>query len=169
MDDEISALLSRANLARVRGNLDEAQAICQAALELNPSAADAHSLLGDLFAAQDKHDEALHCYSLASELKPGSISLREKRDKAVQARHNRLLATQKTQQQAAVPKETRTVKEEKGSTTTKLASPARPRWLIAVLVGAGGVVMLLLGIWLGTTLAHKNDLVPTKTPATVGR
>lgn len=173
MDEEINALLSRANLARVRGNLSEAEAICLTAIELNPSSAEAQSLLGDLFAAQGKHDEALHCYSFASELKPGNASFREKRDKAVKARHSRLQAAQQAQAQtvkqaqaakpaAPAPKATAPVPVEK-------KKPGRPRWLIAVLVGVGGVVMLLLGIWLGNMLAHRNDLVPIKTPAVVGR
>lgn len=160
MEDEINALLSRANLARVRGNLAEAETICNTAIELDPTSADAQSLLGDLFLAQEKHDEALHCYSLATELKPGNASFREKRDKAVQTRHSRLIAAQQAQVQTTKPAPSAPVVEKK---------PARPRWLIAMLVGVGGVVMLLLGIWLGTTLAHRNDLVPIKTPATVGR
>lgn len=173
MDEEINALLSRANLARVRGNLSEAEAICLTAIELNPSSAEAQSLLGDLFAAQGKHDEALHCYSFASELKPGNASFREKRDKAVQARHSRLQAAQQAQAQATKP----VTPAPKATIPAKATTPApeekkknaRPRWLLATLIGVGGVVMLLLGVWLGNTLAHRNDLVPIKTPAVVGR
>jgi tetratricopeptide (TPR) repeat protein len=171
MEEEIGALLSRANLARVRGNLAEAQTICQSALELSPTSADAHSLLGDLFAAQEKHDEALHCYSVAADLRPQSVPLREKRDKAILARHSRLLSSQ--QQQAQVPAPAKALTE-KAAAVKEPASDSesgkrRPRWLVAVLVGVGGIVMLLLGIWLGTSIAHRNDLVPTKVPATVGR
>ncbi len=168
MEEEINALLSRANLARVRGNLEEAQDICRTVLELSPTAADAHSLLGDLFAAQEKHDEALHCYSVASELRPQNALLREKRDKAIQARHSRLLVSQ--QQQAPKPAILETEPKKSGAPVVeKMPAPPRPRWLIALLVAMGGVVMILLGVWLGTTIAHRNDLVPTKVPRTVGR
>lgn len=171
MDDEIGALLSRANLARVRGHIEEAQAICRAALELNPRSADAHSLQGDLLTLQDKHDDALHCYSLAAELKPENLSLREKRDKAIAARHSRLLASQQktTPTPPTPPQGQQVAPPAQASLPTKNAPQKQPRWLIATLVGLGGVVMLLLGIWLGTSIAHRNDLVPTKTPATVGR
>lgn len=164
MEEEIGALLSRANLARVRGNLEEAQTICQSALELCPTSADAHSLRGDLFAALDKHDEALHCYSVAAELKPQNAALAEKRDKAIQTRHARLLASQQQAQKPTVP-------EMVPPLAQKISPPRRqlPRWLVVTLIGVGGIVMLLLGVWLGTTLAHRNDLVPTKLPATVGR
>ena len=163
MEEEISALLSRANLARVRGNLEEAQAICHTALELSPMAADAHSLLGDLFAAQEKHDEALHCYSVAADLKPQNASFREKRDKELQSRHSRLL----TQQQKALPKPKAPATA--SATSEKTSPKPRPRWLTVTLIGVGGVVMILLGVWLGTFLSHRNDLVPLKEPSIVGR
>ena len=168
MEEEINALLSRANLARVRGNLEEAQDICRTALELSPTAADAHSLLGDLFAAQEKHDEALHCYSVAAELKPQNTLFREKRDKAIQARHSRLLVVQQ-QAQMPVPVEKESTKTSEAVAVLKVPAAPRPRWLIALLVAVGGIVMLILGVWLGTTIAHRNDLVPTKVPGTVGR
>lgn len=167
MEEEISALLSRANLARVRGNLEEAQAICHTALELSPMAADAHSLLGDLFAAQEKHDEALHCYSVAADLKPQNASFREKRDKELQSRHSRLLTQQQKAQKQAIPKaEAQTTVS---ATPEKTPPKPRPRWLTVTLIGVGGVVMILLGVWLGTFLSHRNDLVPLKEPSIVGR
>ena len=169
MDEEIGALLSRANLTRVRGNLVEAQAICQSALELCPTSADAHSLLGDLFAAQEKHDEALHCYSVAAELKPLNAALAEKRDKAIQARHLRLLTNQQIQSQQQAQR--LAVPEVAPTAELRKQAPRRPfpRWLLVTLVAIGGLVVLFLGVWLGTRLAPGNDLVPTKLPATVGR
>ncbi|WP_395089256.1 tetratricopeptide repeat protein [Armatimonas sp.] len=164
MDEEIGALLSRANLTRVRGNLSEAQAICQSALELCPTSADAHSLLGDLFAAQEKHDEALHCYSVAAELKPQNAALAEKRDKAIQARHLRLLTNQQQAQRLAVPEVAHPAVPRKNAPRRPL-----PRWLMVTLIAIGGLVVLFLGVWLGTRLAPGSDLVPTKLPATVGR
>ena len=168
MEEEINALLSRANLARVRGNLEEAQDICRTALELSPTAAAAHSLLGDLFAAQGKHDEALHCYSVAAELKPQNTLFREKRDKAIQVRHSRLMAGQQQAQKPAPVEKASPIASEEVA-VLKAPAPPRPRWFIALLVAVGGIVMLILGVWLGTTIAHRNDLVPTKIPGTVGR
>ena len=169
MEEEINALLSRANLARVRGNLGEAQEICHTALELSPMAADAHSLLGDLFAAQEKHDEALHCYSRAVELKPENASFREKRDKAIQVRHSRLIATQQ-QQQAPKPTLPKPEAQVTGSEVPQKTPPKpHPRWLIYTLIGVGGLVMILLGFLLGNWWEHRNDLVPLKDLPVVGR
>jgi tetratricopeptide (TPR) repeat protein len=167
MEEEISALLSRANLARVRGNLEEAQAICHTALELSPMAADAHSLLGDLFLAQDKHDEALHCYSVASDLKPQSASFREKRDKELQVRHSRLLTQQQKAQKPTLPKPE--AQATGSDAPQKTPTKPRPRWLTYTLIGVGGVVMILLGFLLGNWWEHRNDLKPTKVPLTIGR
>lgn len=162
VDDPIGPLLSRANLARVRGNIEGGIALCKTALEQVPASVEAHALLGDLYAAQGQEDEALHYYSLAVDLKSDSATLREKRDKLVQAKHARLVAAQAPAPQAQAPKPT-------APAAVKVKKP-RPRWLLAALVGGGGLLMLVLGVWLGTLLANRNNmLVPTKVPGTVGR
>lgn len=160
-EDPVGPLLSRANLARVRGNLDGGIALCKAALEQAPTSVEAHALLAELYASQGQDDEALHYYSLAVDLKPDSAALRQKRDTLVQAKHARLVAAQKAPPplQAQVPKP-----------TTPAAKKPRPRWLLVALIAGGGLVMLLLGLWLGTLLSNRsNELVPTKEPGTVGR
>ena len=162
VEDPIGPLLSRANLARVRGNIEEGITLCKSALEQAPASVEAHALLGDLHAAKGQEDEALHYYSLAVDLKPDSAPLREKRDKLVQAKHARLVAAQK----AAVPQ----VQVQAEKPRAPAIQKPRPRWLLAALVAGGGVLVLLLGIWLGTVLSNGNKtLVPTKEPGTVGR
>ena len=161
VDDPIGPLLSRANLARVRGNIEGGISLCRTALEQAPASIEAHALLGDLYAAQGQEDEALHHYSLAVDLKPDSAALREKRDKLMQAKHARLVAAQAPAPQAQAPKPT---------APAMTAKKARPRWLLAALIAGGGLLMLILGVWLGTLLANRNNtLVPTKEPGTVGR
>lgn len=158
-NDPIGPLLSRANLARVRGQWDEGIALCQAALELAPTSVEALSLLGELSAAQGKNDEALHYFSLAVDLKPDNTLMRERRDKLLQAKHARLVANQKQADPIPVT-----------APTKPKAPKARPRGVVIALIALGGLVMLVLGVWLGTYLANRNNqIVPSKEPGTVGR
>jgi len=157
--DPVGPLLSRANLARVRGSWDEGIALCHTALKLSATSVEAHALLGELYAAQGKDDEALHYFSLAVDLKPDHALVREKRDKLLQAKHARLVANQKQADPVPVT-----------APTKPKAIKARPRGIVIALIALGGLVMLVLGVWLGTYLANRNNqIVPSKEPGTVGR
>jgi hypothetical protein len=69
-DAEASALLSRANLLRLRGAVAEAVELCLEALRRRPGDAAACCLLGDLYAEQGRAEEARQCYRRALELRP---------------------------------------------------------------------------------------------------
>lgn len=64
----LKTLLTKANLSRVRGNWNEAIDHCVAALQADPSSAAAHALLGDIYAARDRREDAVQWYRMALEL-----------------------------------------------------------------------------------------------------
>lgn len=88
----VGPLLARANLLRMRGQWDEAVAVCTEALRRAPESATAHSLLGDIYEAQSKTDDALQWYGMAVDLDPYSQTDRAKLDRLLQLQNARLLA-----------------------------------------------------------------------------
>src|SRR5581483_1891738 len=66
----IHALLTRANLSRLRGNWSDAIDRCVTVLRSDPSNHTAHSLLGDIYRDQGKLDDAIQWYRMALDLHP---------------------------------------------------------------------------------------------------
>lgn len=62
--------LAQANLARIRGQWDEAVEACVRVLRSDPGNADAHALLGDIYRDQGALDDAIQWYRMASDLRP---------------------------------------------------------------------------------------------------
>jgi hypothetical protein len=73
VEDGVGPLLARANLLRMRGQWDEAIAACAEALRRVPNSPSACSLLGDIYEAQHKFDEALQWYGMAVEFDPTNV------------------------------------------------------------------------------------------------
>ena len=67
-------LLARANLFRLRGQWDEAIAVCTEALQHAPHSPTAHALLGEIYEAQNKWEDALQWYEMAVELAPDNAA-----------------------------------------------------------------------------------------------
>src|SRR6476659_8692450 len=63
-------LLAQANLARIRGQRQEAVDLCVQVLRTQPGNADAHSLLGDIYRDQGAVDDAIQWYRMAADLRP---------------------------------------------------------------------------------------------------
>jgi hypothetical protein len=86
----VGPLLARANLLRMRGQWDEAIAVCTEALRQAPKSPTAHSVLGDIYEAQGKYDDALQWYGMAVELAPDRTADREKLERVVAVQRGRL-------------------------------------------------------------------------------
>ncbi len=86
-DAVVTPLLARANLLKMRGQWEEAVAVCTDAIRRSPNSATAHALLGDIYLAQGKGGDALHWYRMALDRNPSQTGLAEK--------HDRLLAEQR--------------------------------------------------------------------------
>jgi tetratricopeptide (TPR) repeat protein len=91
----VGPLLARANLLRMRGQWDEAIAVCTEALRQAPKSPTAHSVLGDIYEAQGKYDDALQWYGMAVDLAPNRTADREKLDRVIAVQRERLRAMEK--------------------------------------------------------------------------
>jgi tetratricopeptide (TPR) repeat protein len=80
LEDSAEPELARANLLRMRGQFDDARAVCMGILKRLPGDVTAHVLLGDIFAEQGQLDEARQWYELGLDLRPESLALAAKRD-----------------------------------------------------------------------------------------
>ncbi len=86
----VGPLLARANLLRMRGQWEEAIAVCTEALRQAPRSPTAHSVIGDIYEAQGKFDDALQWYGMAVDLAPDRTSDREKLERIVAVQRTRL-------------------------------------------------------------------------------
>ena len=69
----LNTLLTQANLSRVRGNWNEAIDHCVAVLQADPANAAAHALLGDIYAARGRREDAVQWYRMALEIHPNPV------------------------------------------------------------------------------------------------
>jgi len=76
--DTAQVALAAANLLRVRGLHDQAEARCIEVLRADPNNVHAHSLLGDIYQDQGRLEDARQWYQLALDLNPNSRPDREK-------------------------------------------------------------------------------------------
>lgn len=76
-------LLSAANLARMRGQWDEALQKSVEALRLDPGNSTAHSLVGDIYQDQGRREEAIQWYQMALDLDPENTADRTKLDRLI--------------------------------------------------------------------------------------
>lgn len=80
--ESFATALARANLLRMRGCWQEAEAECERVLRRDPSNATAHSLLGDLYQDQGRTADAIRWYQMALDLDPGRVADRARLDRA---------------------------------------------------------------------------------------
>lgn len=62
--------LAQANLCRLRGEYDRAEALCVEAIQANPDRVEAMAMLGDICAELGALDKAKHWFSMAADIKP---------------------------------------------------------------------------------------------------
>lgn len=90
--DETNRILAQANLHRMRGEWEEAAAVCMEAMRLSPNDATAHSLLGDIYSDQGRLDEAIRWYCMALDIQPTSRTDRAKLTRLVENKRQALIA-----------------------------------------------------------------------------
>jgi len=81
-DPEVTALLTAANLSRIRRSYEDALQKCKEALQKAPDSAAAHSLLGDILSDQKRVVEAALWYQMALQIDPGNVTLKTKAERA---------------------------------------------------------------------------------------
>lgn len=79
--------IARANLARMKGNEEEAERICLGILKRYPNNVSAHILLGDIHSDSGRLEEAMQWYDLASALAPENTILKQKLERVRESLH----------------------------------------------------------------------------------
>lgn len=80
---DIGQQFFNAQMDYARGRFTQALEACRQVLRLDPRHAGAHSLMGDIFRAQGRTDEAIRMYTMAIQLNPDSRSDLEKLERLV--------------------------------------------------------------------------------------
>jgi hypothetical protein len=142
----VGPLLARANLLRMRGQWDEAVAVCTEALRHVPDSPTAHALIGDVYAAQNRVSEAITWYTMAVDLDNNPS------DRAKLAALVEKQARAEAQMQPAtpsVPKEKTAEKKEKTVERTmdwvdRTFPPGKSESIARLLFIVSGVIAVLL-------------------------
>ncbi|MBC8143145.1 MAG: tetratricopeptide repeat protein [Armatimonadetes bacterium] len=161
-DALIAPLLSRAQLLKTRGQWEEAVAVCTDAVRRSPASPSPYALLGDIYHAQDKTDDALHWYHMALERNPNLYGVLEKHDVLLAAKRATAtgnfsaasLATDRTARlpastQAIVPAQSPPSAERISAERTiewldRVFPPGRSEGMTRLLIAVGSVVGLLV-------------------------
>lgn len=80
---DLASVIINARVEFSRGRLQAAQALCEEIIRRDRRHAGAHSLLGDIFRAQGRTDEAIRMYTVAIQLNPRSQSDMQKLERLV--------------------------------------------------------------------------------------
>ena len=131
----LPALLSEANLFRMRARWLDAENRCIEALRLDPSNVDGHSLLGDIYRDQGKLDEAAQWYQLALDLNPASLGDKAKLAEVDKQRNQKSFVDPGRQPSTASP-----------YGTQKLMGLPPAMWLQGITVLAIAFVVIIIGI-----------------------
>lgn len=162
----VGPLLARANLLRMRGQWDEAVASCMAALRKAPHSAAAHLLLGEIYEAQGKVDDAVPWYNMAVDHDPENAIAREKLARLEEMQRVRL-RTQAASPSDAAPKREKTI-ERTMQWWDQMFPPGQSDAIARMIFAVCGVIAALLIISAGVVYfvvlpnqRSQNDPVPT--------
>lgn len=159
-DKEVHALLTQANLCRMRRQFTEAIDHCVAALQARPGDAMAHSLLGDIYRDQGKTDEAIQWYRMAVDLAQNpsdETKLRQQeRERENQiARRSRTGYTSRSRLLTAA--------DGRPAGTTNLMGISPRHWLRGITIASLGFVALMI-VALMTTRHRPRSTTIISTP-----
>lgn len=156
-DEDVRAILARANLHKLRGQWEDAAALCAEAIQRDPTSAAAHGLLGEVYEGQGSLDQALHCYGMAVDLAPDNASWRQSLQKMVRRKQAALKNAQK-----AAPVRPR--REKTLEWIDRKFPPGQPKSILYFLVGFGALLAVILGIGAGLLLTGRGrERKPTMT------
>ncbi len=162
-EEAAKPLLARANLFRMRGQWDEAVAVCTEALRRAPHSPTAHSLLGDVYEAQNKTDEAVQWYGMACDLDPTNQSDRAKLDKAAAAQNAKVLAAQKAAGVVAPAPAHKPAAEKTLEWIDRIFPPGKSESVARLIFALSGViaVMILVAAGILWQAGRNNNALPT--------
>jgi hypothetical protein len=148
-------MLAQANLARIRGHWQEAVDFCVQVLRTQPSNADAHSLLGDIYRDQGAIDDAIQWYRMAVDLRPTGPDVEKLRK--LEAERERRAA----QSGVLNPAMAAGAYESGSGGTTQLMGQSPRRWLSTLtIVSACFLAATILVLAMLRNPANRPDNVP---------
>ena len=152
----LNTRLTQANLSRVRGNWSEAIDHCVAVLQADPANAAAHALLGDIYAARGRREDAVQWYRMALEIYPNPA------DEAKLRRVEREIAQEGTPQAGSGGRLARTPVppsvDVQGPVGTVALMGVSPRlWLRGITAAALTFLVVSGAVLLGTHNRHAQD------------
>jgi hypothetical protein len=92
-DEQSAQRLAQANLFRLRRQWDDAMTCCMQVLYHEPDNWRAHALLGDIYAAMDRPEEAIQWYCMTLDIRPDTGSVREKLSTLVNSRRREIVSS----------------------------------------------------------------------------
>lgn len=155
--DAVHALLTQANLFRLRQQFEEATECCIAVLQSDPGSQTAHSLLGDIYRDQGLLDDAIRWYRMALELEP-NVSDAAKLRQLEQERDRLMGRLEQTQRPSALDTG---VGLEAGTTNLMGVSPRR--WLRGMGIASFSFLAIILVI-LGFMQLKRKDAAAVTRP-----
>ncbi len=163
----IGPLLARANLLRMRSQWDEAVAACTEALRRMPESPTACSLLGDIYEAQNKLDDALQWYGMAVEFDPANKTDRAKLDRVVEIQRRALLQEERDAGQRArqAPPRAADAAHRSLQWFDRVFPPGRAESMARLILVICGIIALMLGF--ATVFVFLGDREEAETPPNV--
>lgn len=80
---DIDALLTDANLHRIRGEWEEAIKCCTEVLRQDTENPEAHALLGDIYASQSRFEDAIRWFEMAIDIEPDNQAYADKLEELI--------------------------------------------------------------------------------------
>ena len=142
-------LLARANLLRLRGQWNEALAVCTDALRHAPHSPSAHSLLGDVYEGQGKIDEAVQWFGMACDLDPTNQADRAKLDNALSIQQAKYAMAQKAAGLVAPTIPQKHATEKTLEWIDRIFPPGKSKSVARLIFGLCGVIALMIVVAAG--------------------
>lgn len=127
---QVEILLSQANLQRLRGDYEQAEATCKVVLKSFPGNPDALSLLGDIKVESGDLADAIHWYGLAIHEAPDRPGLSEKLARAIESHQ--------------------LAEEDAGAAQIGLPEKKWPAWAIPAIISVAAVILLAAAFYAGS-------------------
>ena len=167
-DEQAATLLTQANLHRLRRQWDEATTCCMQVLYHEPENWSAHALLGDIYADQNRPDEAIQWYCMTLDIRPESPSVREKLSKLVTTRRRQIVRSLDPNRPYVNRRGHSYPNTWMGKTAWHWSAPERRRQMTTgVIIGAVLLALVVLPVLLNSNPPEAHSAVFTAGPTTV--
>jgi len=130
--NDIYLMVVKANVLRLRHQLELAEAQCGEVLQRDPNNAAAHSVLGDIARDRNQLRDAMQWYKMALDLNPGNAADRAKLEAVIDRVYSR---------RKVIDRIRKGVKEKLGSTAAEIRAERLPSALSVTLAVMAGIII----------------------------